>query len=129
MDDHSRLITAASYFDKATTDNAIYLFDKARRRWGLPVETLSDRGTQFYAVVGEISRFKKYVESLGVKHIYSSVKKPTTTGKIERFWGTHNTERWRFSSLRKFVNWYNYKRPHMSLDYQTPYEVYVRDKC
>ena len=127
LDDHSRFITAASYFTEATTENAICLFDRARSNWGLPAQLLSDRGTQFYAVVGEISRYKQYLESLGVEHIYSSVKKPTTTGKIERFWGTHNMERWKFSSLEKFVNWYNYKRLHMSLGYLTPYEVYKRD--
>lgn len=127
LDDHSRFIVGATYTKNATAEVAINLFDKARVEYGKPRETLSDRGTQFYAVLGEKSAFKKHVESFGVTHIYASVKKPTTCGKLERFWLTHNRERWNFSSLQNFIEFYNYKRPHMSLDYLTPYEVYARD--
>lgn len=127
LDDHSRFIVGATYTKIATAEVAINLFDKARENYGLPKETLSDRGAQFYSVLGGKSAFLKYMESLGVIHIYASVKKPTTTGKLERFWLTHNKERWNFSSLREFIDFYNYKRPHMSLDYLTPYEVYTRD--
>ncbi|MEW6062850.1 MAG: DDE-type integrase/transposase/recombinase [Nanoarchaeota archaeon] len=127
VDDHSRLCTGASYTNEATTETAINLLDKAINKWNKPREVLSDRGSQFYAAKGESSYYKEYLNSLGIKLIYSSIKKPTTTGKIERFWLTHNTERWRFSSLEKFINYYNYKRLHMSLDYLTPYEVYIRD--
>lgn len=127
LDDHSRFIVGATYTKVATAEVAIQVFDKARKQYGLPRETLSDRGTQFYAVIGEKSAFKEHVESFGVTHIYASVKKPTTTGKLERFWLTHNTERWNFNSLQNFIRFYNFKRPHMSLEYLTPYEVYIRD--
>jgi len=127
LDDHSRFITAAEYMSEATTENVLDLFDKATKKYGFPRETLSDRGSQFYAVRGESSRFFDYMDSKGIKHIYASVKKPTTCGKLERWWGTHNRERWNFSSLRKFVNYYNFKRPHMSLNWYTPYAVYMRD--
>lgn len=127
LDDHSRLITSAEYITEATTENALRIFEKGVKKFGLPRETLSDRGTQYYAARGEISRFLEYMNSRNVKHIYASIKKPTTCGKMERWWRTHNDERWEFSSLREFVNHYNYKRPHMSLDYLTPYEVWKRD--
>jgi len=127
LDDHSRLVASASYLAKATTNNAIALFEKGAKRFGYPKETLSDRGTQFYANLGETSRFLEYMNSKGVNHIYASVKKPTTCGKIERFWRTHNDERWKFDSLQKFINYYNYKRPHMSLNYNTPYNVWKQD--
>ena len=68
------------------------------------------------------------MKSKKVGHIFASIKKPTTCGKLERFWGTHNKERWNFSSLEEFVKYYNYRRPHMSLDYLTPYEVFIRDR-
>jgi putative transposase len=84
LDDHSRFITAADYFTEATTENVLSLFDKASKRYGLPKQTLSDRGTQFYAVRGESSRFKEYLSGLEVEHIYASIKKPTTCGKLER---------------------------------------------
>lgn len=127
LDDHSRLIVSADYITEATTENAIRIFEKGVKRWGLPRETLSDRGTQYYANLGETCRFLEYMKNKGVNHIYASVKKPTTCGKLERWWGTHNRERWNFSSLKEFVDYYNYKRPHMSLNWYTPYAVYVRD--
>ncbi len=127
LDDHSRLITAAEYLTEATTDNALGVFEKGVRKWGLPRETLSDRGTQYYANLGETCRFLEHMKARGVKHIYASIKKPTTCGKLERWWRTHNDERWEFDSLREFVDHYNRKRIHMSLGYRTPYEVWKRD--
>ncbi len=44
LDDHSRLITAAEYVREATTENSIALFEHGVKRFGLPRETLSDRG-------------------------------------------------------------------------------------
>lgn len=127
LDDHSRLIASASYMTEATTDNAIKLFEQGVTKWGLPRETLSDRGTQYYANLGETCRFLEHMKSRGVNHIYASVKKPTTCGKLERWWRTHHQERWNFTSLSKFVNYYNYKRPHMSLEWRTPHNVWKRD--
>ena len=127
LDDHSRLITSAEYVTEATTENALRIFEKGAKKFGLPRETLSDRGTQYYHNLGETSRFLDYMNSRNVKHIYASIKKPTTCGKLERWWRTHNDERWEFGSLRTFVNFYNYKRPHMSLNYVTHYEVWKRD--
>lgn len=127
LDDHSRFVVGITYTKVATTEVAIKLFDKARSEYGLPREVLSDRGTQFCSQRGETCMYDKYLTSLGVNHILASVKKPTTTGKLERFWLTHNRERWNFSSLNKFIRFYNFERQHMSLDYLTPYEVYIRD--
>ena len=127
LDDHSRLITAAEYVTEATTDNSLRIFERGIKSYGLPRETLSDRGSQYYANLGETCRFLEYMKSKGINHIYASIKKPTTCGKLERWWRTHNDERWNFASLNKFVDHYNNKRPHMSLDYLTPHEVWKRD--
>lgn len=128
LDDHSRLLASAAYVTEATTENAIKLFEKGARQFGLPRETLSDRGCQYFSNhPGNPSGFFNYMKKQGVKHIYASVKKPTTCGKMERFWRTHHDERWAFKSLDQFVRHYNYARPHMSLGYKTPYEVWKRD--
>lgn len=127
LDDHSRLITSAEYVKHATTDNSLKVFEKGVRKYGLPRETLSDRGTQYYPNLGETCIFLKYMNSKKVNHIYASIKKPTTCGKMERWWKTHNDERWEFASLQRFVHYYNYQRPHMSLGWLTPYEVWERD--
>ena len=127
LDDHSRFVPIADYITEATTDNVITLFEKAAKKHGYPRQTLSDRGSQFYPNLGRSCRFLEHMKSKEVEHIFASIKKPTTCGKLERFWGTHNQERWNFSSFRKFLNHYNHKGPHMSLEYLTPYEVYMRD--
>jgi len=127
IDDHSRYIVGARYFESATTDNALELLDEAIAHHGTPREVLTDRGTQFYNNLGETCKFLEHMKSKKVDHIFASIKKPTTCGKLERFWGTHNKERWGFPNLKKFLHYYNFERPHMSLAYLTPYEVYVRD--
>lgn len=127
LDDHSRFIVSAEYVNEATTEESLRLFEGAAKLYGYPRETLSDRGTQYYAVRGGTSRFLEHMQICNVNHIYASVKKPTTCGKLERFWGTHNKERWNFNNLQDFIQFYNFKRPHMSLNYKTPYEVYKRD--
>lgn len=127
LDDHSRLITSAEYVTEATTESSLKVFEKGVKKWGLPTQTLSDRGTQYCSQRGETCKFLDYMEDKGVDHIYASVKKPTTCGKLERWWKTHNEERWNFPSLKKFVNNYNHKRLHMSLGWKTPYEIWTRD--
>ena len=127
LDDHSRFVPVAEYLTEATTEEVLRLFEKATKKHGYPRQTLSDRGTQYYTNLGETCRFLEHLKSKGVQHIYASIKKPTTCGKLERFWGTHNRERWNFTSLRKFINYYNHKRPHMSLGYYTPHAIYIKD--
>jgi putative transposase len=127
LDDHSRFIVAIQYTKLATTEIAIRLFDQAGKKYGFPREVLSDRGTQFCSQRGETCMYSGRLNELGVNHILASVKKPTTCGKLERFWLTHNLERWKFNSLQAFTQYYNFKRPHMSLNYLTPYKVYRRD--
>jgi len=128
LDDHSRFVPVAEYLTEATSDNVIRLFEKGAKRFGYPRQTLSDRGSQFYSNLVGACRFYEHMKGKGIDHIYASIKKPTTCGKLERFWGTHNAERWNFHSLNEFLKYYNYKRPHMSLNYQTPYEIFIRDK-
>ena len=97
LDDHSRLITAADYITEATAEASLNLFEKSVRKWGLPRETLSDRGAQYYSGPGEACGFLEHLQSKGVKHIYASVKKPTTCGKMERWWGDSQYREMEFS--------------------------------
>jgi transposase InsO family protein len=63
----------------------------------------------------------------GIKHIFGGIGKPTTLGKIERWFRTYDLEHTRFQLHSKFVEYYSYERPHMALNYKTPGEVYFRD--
>ncbi len=53
-----------------------------------------------------------------------AIGKPTTLGKIERWYHTYDVERPRFRKHEQFIKYYNNKRVHMSLNYIAPRQVY-----
>src|SRR5262249_7163614 len=82
--------------------------------------------------------FDRICRENGVEHLLTQPRSPTTTGKIERF---HRTLRMEFDTRRVFKNlryaqaeldeWvteYNTRRPHQSLDDQTPAERYLPEQ-
>ena len=127
LDDHSRYVTGSQIFNEGTAENVIWLFDQAMREYNKPREVLTDHGTQFWSVRRGESSFDTYCQQHGVKHILGGIGKPTTQGKIERWFRTYDLEHGRFPVHWKFVHYYNYERPHMALDYSTPAEVYFGD--
>ncbi len=84
LDDASRKILAAGEFQNANTENSIALVDKlVEDYWGImPLEKLiSDNGSEFGAHrKGDRkewgSRFKRHLESPGIKLITSRIKHP-----------------------------------------------------
>jgi putative transposase len=126
LDDHSRFIIGASKFTEATTDNTLELFHKSAKKYEYPKQVLTDHGSQYWSKYG--SRYSADLEDHGVEHILGRVKKPTTTGKIERWWLTYMHESNPFPTLTAFVHHYNHKRDHQSLNYQTPATIYKKDK-
>ena len=136
LDDASRKILVAGEFQMADTDNSILLVDQmVEMYWDiLPMrELILDNGSQFGAHRrGDNkewdSRFKRHVESFGIKLIPTSIKHPQTNGKIEKFFDCYNRYRADFESLNAFIEWYNTVRPHESLDtkwyLQTPEEAF-----
>ena len=61
------------------------------------------------------------------KHTEGFFSKPTTLGKIERWFLTYHLEHARFPLHWKFVEYYNWERPHMAISHKTPAEVYFKD--
>ena len=54
---------------------------------------------------------------------------PQTNGKVERFFGTVKRKLDRFNSVDELAEWYNFVRPHMSLNLdviETPYGAFIR---
>ena len=127
LDDHSRFVTASEIFNEGTAENAIWLLDQAINEYSKPREILTDHGSQFWSVRKGESSFDTYCQQHGIKHILGGIGKPTTQGKIERWFRTYDQEHARFQLHRKFIEYYNYERPHMSLSYNTPAEIYFRD--
>jgi transposase len=93
QDDHSRFITGSVKIWSPTGENAICLLDRAVSRYGVPVQILTDQGTQFKPARGGVSAFRRHCVDLGIEHITASVRRPTTCGKIEAFHKTYPVSR------------------------------------
>ena len=127
-DDASRLITSYGCFKNATTDNAIKVFDEGTITWGKPKQVMSDHGTQFCANEEREYRYSNYLKENNVQHIKARVKHPQSNGKLERLVFTMKCLLKRFGNLETAVQFYNEKRPHMSLEndhLRTPIQAFV----
>jgi putative transposase len=133
IDDRSRKIMAAGCFTHATEDNVIFLLYQAMLWHGVcPVIVLSDKGTQFYNSTpnrkGELtpSRFEQELSMLGIEFWTSRRNHPQTNGKMEKWFDTlkKRFKRHPETDLQKFVIWYNEKRIHHALAYDTPERIY-----
>ena len=82
QDDHSRFITGSIKIWNPTGENAMFLLDKAVKRYGAPGQILTDQGTQFKPARGEISAFDINCSEVGIEHICASVRRPTTSVRL-----------------------------------------------
>jgi putative transposase len=123
LDDCSRYIPAATLNPEATTNQVLDTLKNALSAGRTPKQILSDHGTQYWSNDGP-GRFTTYCTQHGIEHIMGSIGKPTTQGKIERFWQTFELYYPRFNDMTEFLQHYNYVRPHRSLNFLTPAEIY-----
>jgi len=126
IDDCSRYILDAVLMEKATTNN-ITDHLKGIFKHRIPKQILTDHGTQYWSRHGK-SEFDMFCEQYGVEHIMGGIGKPTTQGKIERFFRTFNSYYPRFNSMDEFLYNYNHVMLHSALGYRTPGSVYF-DMC
>jgi transposase InsO family protein len=57
----------------------------------------------------------------------TSVRRPSTIGKIEAFHKAYVYEACIYPTHQAFVNYWNYERPHQGIGYLYPADVYFRD--
>ena len=135
LDDASRFIVGYGLFREATSEHAVEVLKDAVKKYGRPASILTDRGIQFYANEAEerekgATVFERYLAENGIRQILSRVSHPQTNGKVERFFRTVEDKLPRFDdSIDQLIEWYNVRRPHMSLnldEIETPYQAYLR---
>ena len=129
QDDSSRKIMGFGVFDNATSRHSVEVLEDALSRHGAPDEVITDKGSQFYAVDSKYRKkgyneFEKYLQTHSIRHILARTKHPQTNGKIERLFQTLANQISYHTSLDGMVDWYNTKRPHMSLGMATPEEAF-----
>lgn len=139
VDDHSRFCVSAHLMFRETSRNVSEGLALALRNFGVPEGILTDNGKVF---TGRFNRppvevlFDRICRENGIRHLLTQPRSPTTTGKVERF---HKTMRDEFRTDRVFASlaaaqaeldeWvddYNHRRPHQSLDMATPAERFER---
>jgi transposase InsO family protein len=134
LDDHSRYAISVTAHRRVTGPIVANTFTNALEDHGIPASTLTDNGMVFTTRLsggkGGRNGFEHLLDSLGIVQKNSRPNHPTTCGKVERF---HQTlKRWLTAHPRPatitelqtvldaFVDDYNQRRPHRSLDSHTP---------
>jgi transposase InsO family protein len=129
IDDCTRLRVLRIY-DRCNQQTAIQFLDYVLARLPFRVEVIqTDNGVEFG------SSFHWHVLDKGIGHSYIKPRTPRLNGKVERSHRIDAEEFYRLldgvviddaqvfnDKLREWENFYNYHRPHGSLDGQTPYE-------
>ena len=129
LDDCSRYVVNWGLFREQTADNVLEILRVALASHGAPKEVLTDQGAQFKHW-GGVTQFEKLLAKLNIEHIKARPHHPQTCGKIEAFHKTIHRElidkeffisqEQATEKIGRFVDHYNYARPHSSLDGFTP---------
>ncbi|MGB5931461.1 MAG: IS3 family transposase [Anaerolineae bacterium] len=137
IDYFSRYVLTTLFSESHTTQDVVRALEKAREEaikihGSLPetITLVTDNGPQMTS-----KGFLEYLRNSGhFKHVRISYRHPTSIGLIERFHRTLKEEEvWvkgyrdpieARRSITRFIKEYNYQRPHQSLGYATPWEVY-----
>jgi len=133
QDDASRFITGYGIFGNATAKNTILILERAIQHYGIPKQVMTDHGTQFTSLPREsckdpkLNEFQQFLKGSNIKHIKSRVKHPQSNGKVERVILTIKQLWNHFHCWDAAVHYYNYERPHSSLEndcLRTPYQAF-----
>ncbi len=124
---NSKVLVGLSMSEKSTSKLAIETLEAAIASFGRPYMILTDRGAQFLS--------KSFNDTLSKHGIIHSMSRPycaVDNTYIETFWKTMKTE---IGSIKKYTvaeymlimdyywDYYNYRRPHSSLDYEAPIKI------
>ena len=141
LDDASRCVVAAQLFTEATSENAVAVLQNAIKTFGTPATILSDNGSCFVGAAGRYKKgkdgrrrkapagswqptvFEAELLDRGIELINARPYHPQTNGKLERFHRSIEEEIYHYESLSKYIEYYNERRLHWSLDidnHETP---------
>lgn len=138
IDDHSRFLLASRcYAQELNTGDVVGLVRTAVAQWGCPRQILTDRGCQFTSTQSDDpSLFTLTLDAIGIRHIMGRPHHPRTQGKIERWHRSLKHEWFAYHDvqdtldqvhglLARWLEFYNFTRPHWSLQMRTPGEVHL----
>lgn len=116
--------------EKINTHQSLKFVDQAKKVVPFPISTLqSDHGPEFS------KHFTKIIVAHGMAHRHSRVRKPNDNAHLERFNRTIQEEcisrigrsikTWK-KEIPQYLHYYNFERPHMGINYQTPMKMVTR---
>jgi len=138
LDDCSRFIVAAQYFQDQKGMNVLQVIRDAVLTYGRPQQLLADNGSQFKNMIGDNNtRYVNLLYSLDIEPIFSRRNHPQSKGKVERSFGTVNQQfllklradlpqlldfslRELNVRFQQWVKWYNEQKPARSLPHRKP---------
>ncbi len=124
IDDCSRYSLGILKVNNVNTNVVIKFLDELIKKFGKPRQIISDNGSP-YGLKSKHSRFDRWCRRNNIDHIRTRVKRPQTNGKVERLFQTIGKEiKFCNNDLEYFRCRYNQFRPHESLNWQTPSEVF-----
>jgi len=140
LDDHSRYALSVTAHRRVTGPAVVDTFTQCGADQGFPASVLSDNAmvytTRFAGGRGGRNHLEVALAELGITQKHSRPNHPTTCGKVERFQQT--LKKWLAARpapddlaalqdlLHGFVDEYNHRRPHRSLNRSTPAAAYHR---
>ena len=136
IDDMSRVAYVGVFGDERGTTCARFVLDAAAffASHGVRIERVLTDNAKNYV---QSFAFADALAELGARHKRTRPFRPQTNGKAERFNGTlltewayvrrYDTNQARLDALPAFIAYYNERRPHRSLDGQSPMTVLVNN--
>jgi putative transposase len=129
LDLYSRKVLAWRVSNAMTTEFCVDALEEALARFGDPEIFNTDQGSQFTAedftapLLAKSVRVSmdgkgRWVDNVFIERLWRSVKYE------EIYLHAYETVREVKTALRRYFDFYNARRPHQSLDYRTPDEMY-----
>lgn len=131
--DHASRLVGAKIYRRITAESSKSFFKYLDERY--PFEQISyvgtDNGSEFLGV------FEEELERRGIEHVFSSPASPKQNPYVERvirtivegqykIFGLEDSLELQQEALEEYCYKYNHKRPHQSLGYKTPMEIFVK---
>jgi putative transposase len=130
LDLYSRKVLAWRVSNAMTTEFCVEALQEALERFGAPEISNSDQGSQFTddkytgpllakGVRVSMDGKGRWIDNVFVERLWRSVKYE------EIYLHAHETISAVKTALKHYFDFYNNRRPHQSLDYRTPAEMYI----
>lgn len=134
-DGHSRYLIRCIHLNKKTVNDVWPIFEAAFREYGLPLRVRTDNGPPFGSVgVGRLTELSVKLIKAGVLPEWINPGHPEENGRHERFHLTLANEtadppaetlEKQIIRTARFIEEYNFDRPHESLNMMCPGDIYI----